>query len=72
MKSQKSKKPLLHNYFRYSSIGLQMLTIILLGVYLGLRIDGWINKDSYLFTIILSLGSVILAIYIVTKDLMKK
>jgi F0F1-type ATP synthase assembly protein I len=49
----------------------QMLVIILAGVIGGYQLDRWLNL-SPLFTIILSLASVILAIYQVTRDLLKK
>lgn len=59
-------------YSRYSSIAIQMLTIILLGVFGGVKLDQWIGLKFPLFSIVLSLSSVILAIYIVTKDLIRK
>jgi F0F1-type ATP synthase assembly protein I len=49
----------------------QMLGIILLGVFAGYKLDKWIHTAP-LFTIILSLSSVVLAIYTVTRDLLKK
>jgi F0F1-type ATP synthase assembly protein I len=49
----------------------QMLVIILAGVFGGFKMDEWL-KTKPLFTIILSLLSVILAIYYVTRDLLKK
>jgi len=65
------KKRLLNNYARYSSMAFQMLAIILLGVFAGFKLDQWIHTKP-IFTVILSFGSVILAIYSVTKDLLKK
>ncbi len=65
------KKRFLNNYGRYSSIAFQMLAIILLGVFGGFKLDQWIHTKP-VFTIVLSIGSVILAIYTVTKDLLKK
>jgi len=65
------KKRLLNSYARYSSIAFQMLVIILLGVFAGFKLDHWLHTKP-IFTIILSFGSVILAIYSVTKDLIKK
>jgi F0F1-type ATP synthase assembly protein I len=65
------KKRFLNNYARYSSIAFQMLAIILLGVFAGFKLDQWIHTKP-VFTVILSIGSVILAIYTVTKDLLKK
>lgn len=65
------KKRLLDNYARYSSIAFQMLAIILIGVFGGYKLDQWLHTKP-VFTIILSFGSVILAIYFVTRDLLKK
>ena len=65
------KKRQFNVYARYSSMGFQMLAIILLGVFGGFKLDGWLNTKPFL-TIILSFSSVILAIYYVTRDLLKK
>jgi F0F1-type ATP synthase assembly protein I len=65
------KKQGLNNYARYSSIAFQMAAIILLGVFGGYKLDQWLHLKP-LFTIILSLLSVVISIYIVTKDLLKK
>ena len=59
-------------YSKYSSIAVQMLVIILIGVFGGVKIDHWIGWELPIFTIILSISAVFLAIYIVTKDLIKK
>ncbi len=65
------KKRLIDSYAKYSSIAFQMLAIILLGVFAGFKLDQWLHSKP-VFTIILSFGSVILSIYYVTKDLLKK
>ncbi len=65
------KKRLLNNYARYSGIAFQMLAIIVIGVFAGFKLDQWIHSKP-VFTIILSILSVILAIYSVTKDLLRK
>jgi len=69
--SLKRKKNSLDNYARYSSIAFQMLAIILIGVFGGIKLDEWLNLEFPVFTVILSLLSVIGAIYFVTKDLIK-
>jgi F0F1-type ATP synthase assembly protein I len=63
------KKSYLNNYARYSSIAFQMLAIILLGVFGGYKLDGWLNTIP-VFTVLLSLLSVVIAIYSVVKDLL--
>jgi F0F1-type ATP synthase assembly protein I len=69
--SPEKKKKSLDSYTRYSSIAFQMLIIILIGVFGGIKLDAWLKLSVPVFTIILSLLSVILAIYTVTKDLLK-
>ena len=64
-------KRALNNYAKYSSMAFQMLVIILLGLFAGYKLDIWLHTKP-LLTVILSLSSVILAIYFVTKDLLKK
>ena len=72
MKKNNSKeKEHLKSYAKYSSIAFQMLTIIFLGVFGGVKLDEVISSKFPVFTVILSIVSVILAIYFVTKDLIK-
>lgn len=68
--SQKKKQ--LNSYAKYSSIAFQMLVIILAGVFGGYKLDQWLELNLPVFTVLLSLLSVILAIYTVVKDLLKK
>jgi len=49
-----------------------MAVIIGLGVFGGVQLDKWINISFPLCTVILSLASVVLAIYYVVKDLIGK
>ncbi len=72
MKKNNQKKNYLNDYAKYSSIALQMLVIILLGVFGGVKLDEWLNLQFPVFTVILSLLSVTIAIYSVVKDLLKK
>ena len=72
MDKNNQKKKQLNNYGKYSSIAFQMLAIILLGVWGGVKLDEWLNLSFPVFTIVLSLFSVTLAIYTVVKDLLKK
>jgi len=48
-----------------------MLVIICLGVFGGWKLDQWLDT-SPLFTVVLSLGAVIISIYHAVKDLLKK
>jgi len=69
--SLEKKKKSLDNYTRYSSIAFQMLVIILIGVFGGIKLDEWLKMTVPVFTIVLSILAVILSIYTVTRDLMK-
>jgi len=64
-------KKSLNNYARYSSMAIQMVVIIILGVFGGYKLDEWLNTGPFL-TVVLSLLSVIISIYLVTKDLIKR
>ncbi len=66
----KKNKNSLNNYARYSNIGMQMLVIILAGVWGGVELDKWLNTTPVL-TVVLSLLAVSLSIYSVVKNLLK-
>jgi len=69
--SLKKKKKSLDDYARYSSIAFQMLIIILIGVFGGIKLDEWLKLTVPVFTIIFSILAVILSIYTVTRDLLR-
>ena len=62
------KKPL-QDYAKYSGLGFQMLVTILLGSYAGVKLDGYFQISSHIFTIIFSLVSVGAAIWMVVKKI---
>jgi ATP synthase protein I len=70
MNSDPGKRQL-NSYARYSGMGIQMLVIILAGVFGGYKLDQWLHTGPFL-TIILSVLSVFIAIYSITRDLIKK
>jgi len=72
MENKDQNKNNLNSYVKYSNIAIQMLVIILLGVFGGYKLDKWLELQFPIFTVILSLLSVIMAIYLVTKDLLRK
>ncbi|MCX6304843.1 MAG: AtpZ/AtpI family protein [Bacteroidetes bacterium] len=61
----------LNDYARYSSMAFQMLAIILSGVFAGFKLDQWLDTKPIL-TVILSIASVALSIYFVTRDLLRR
>ena len=60
----------LFNYAKYSSLAFQMIFIILLGVFGGIKLDEWLGLKPVL-TITLTILAVILSIYYAIKDLLK-
>jgi len=47
-----------------------MMAIIFIGVFGGIKFDYWLNFNFPIFTVALSVVSVVLAIYIAIKDLL--
>ncbi len=68
---EKEPKKKLSNYAKYTGLGLQMVAIILVGVFGGYKLDEYFELGFPVFTIILSLASVVLAIYYSVKDFIK-
>jgi F0F1-type ATP synthase assembly protein I len=62
----------LKDYAKYSSLAFQMMSIIVIGTFAGLKLDQYTNFKFPLFTLLLSLISVFSAIYIGIKDFIKK
>jgi len=71
MKHENDPQKSLAGYARYSGMAFQMLGIILAGAFGGLKLDQWL-KTKPVFTVALSICSVFLAIFFVTRDLLKK
>lgn len=61
----------LEAYARYSGIAIQMLVIIAGGTFGGYFLDKKLSTGP-LFTVILSLAAVVIAIYFVTRDLLRR
>jgi hypothetical protein len=71
-KDLKDEKEALKSYGRYSSLAFQMGFIIVLGTFGGHYLDVWIAWEFPVFTVVLSILSVFLAIYFAIKDLLNK
>lgn len=69
-KERPQHKPL-NAYAKYSALGIQMALIIGGGCYGGYKLDEHYKNTTPIFTIILSLVSIALAMYIVLKDFIK-
>ncbi|MDD3738833.1 MAG: AtpZ/AtpI family protein [Lentimicrobiaceae bacterium] len=68
-KDSKNKRPLFY-YAKYSSLALQMIIIIGIGCFAGIKLDKWLNINFPIFTVSLTLFAVAAAIYIGVKDLL--
>lgn len=68
----KNQKNSLPDFAKYSSLGLQMLVIIAVGVFGGYKLDKYLNFKFPLFTVIFSFLSVAFAIYYAIKDFIRK
>ena len=72
MEPRKKEKKALNAYAKYSSIAFQMLVIILAGVFGGRELDKWAQLGFPVFTLVFSILAVVLAIYYVIKDFLRK
>lgn len=72
LKIPSNPKQQLNNYGHYSGMAIQMVVIIVGGVFGGHYLDKYLSFKFPIFTLIFSLLSVVLAIYYVVKDLLKK
>ena len=71
MKKNKTKKDL-NAYVKYSGLAMQMGLIIGVGMFGGFQLDKLIKWEFPIFTLVLSLGAVAMAIYIAIRDFIKK
>ncbi len=67
--SKKNKS--LNNYAKYSSIGFQMGLTVFAGAYGGVKLDEYLQWGFPVFTIVLSILSVVIAMYNLIKDFLK-
>jgi len=67
MSSQKQKRPL-NKYVHFSGVAFQMIVIIVLGTFAGIKLDEVFPNKNQLFTIILSLIAVAISMYYVIKQ----
>lgn len=67
----RKNKERLNSYAKYSGLVFQMIVVIGIGVFGGIKLDEWLQLDFPIFTIVLSFIAVILAIYYAVKDFIK-
>jgi F0F1-type ATP synthase assembly protein I len=68
---EKPKKRL-NDYAKYSAMATQMMAIILIGTFGGVKLDKYLGLKTPIFTLVLTLLSIFLAIYFAIKDFLKK
>lgn len=66
-----SKNKGIQDFARYSGIAFQMIAIILVATWGGIKLDKLTGFEKPVFTVILSLFGVFAAIYITVRDLIK-
>lgn len=60
-----------NQYARYSGIAFQMIAIVLIGTYGGMKLDEIVENDHSIFTIICSLLAVGMSMYYVIRQVNK-
>jgi hypothetical protein len=68
MQQKNEKQKPLNAYAKYSGLGIQMAVIIGGGCYGGYKLDEYYHNQTPIFTIILSLASIAISMYLVLKD----
>ena len=68
--SQRLNKQL-SGYAKYSTIAFKMIAICVLGTFGGLKLDDYFELSIPIFTLVLALASVALAMYVVIRDVSK-
>ena len=67
-----SKKKQFTGVLKYSGLAFQMITIILIVLYGGMKLDEYLEKEFPLFTFLGAISGVVLSLYFVLKDLLNK
>ena len=71
MEEQKDKRKKLRSYAKYSNLAFQMIAIILIGVFGGMKLDEWLELSFPIFTVVLSVTAVLFSMYYAVKDFIK-
>ena len=62
----------LNDYMKYAGMGFQMLAVIAIFTWAGMKLDARSGNEGKIYTAILSLLGVIIGIYTVLKDFIHK
>jgi len=68
---KRKKESSLKFYAKYSSLGLQMIVIILAGTFGGKALDDWLQWGFPVFTLVLTLAAVAFSIYYGIREFLK-
>ncbi len=68
-KDHKKKSNQLNSYAKYSGIAIQMIIIIGIGAFAGVKLDEKFPNNHNLFTLVLSLTSVIVSVLFVIRQI---
>lgn len=71
LKNRQKTAKSLSDYAKYSSMAFQMIAIILVGVFGGMKLDKWLETRFPVFTVVLSFVAVMLALYYSLKDFIR-
>ncbi len=58
-------------FIRYSSLGFEMMAMIVVGTFLGYKIDQWLENNFKWFTLVLMVFSVIGSVIYFVRKLLK-
>jgi F0F1-type ATP synthase assembly protein I len=58
-------------FIRYSSLGFEMMAMIVVGTFLGFKIDQWLENNFKWFTLVLMVLSVIGSVFYFIRKLLK-
>jgi len=67
---QKNNNKPLHNYLQYASLGVQMVVVMGISVWIGLRLDKYLELRFPIFLSLFSVGSTVLSMYLTIKKLL--
>ena len=59
-------------YAKYSTLAIQMIVIIVGGAFGGKALDSWLDWEFPVFTLVLTILAVVIALYIGMRDLFKQ
>ncbi|MFO7615626.1 MAG: AtpZ/AtpI family protein [Bacteroidales bacterium] len=61
----------LREYARYSNLAFKLIAVVLAAFFIGMLMDKWLNINFPIFTLVFSVGGLILTLYLLIKDLLK-